>query len=235
MLKKPAFHCEANEHLADSLNRAAAIGFTGVELAGNIGPSLEAEVSGQVKNSGLKLLTVWNSDSLAARAALAERLGALYIAVDENFAEAAQLSGAHPGLQWLICNHIGIEGPGTGLVETDHDLGRVLSEYPSFGFLLDVGHLVVAGQSIKAVIHKYRDRLVSVHLTDWAGAPSARWRYGEGFCRFGLGGADARTVMAALDHIDFKGWCVLGQRRPGCDPVVNAASAADYLRSITVP
>jgi inosose dehydratase len=90
------------------------------------------------------------------------------------------------------------------------------------GLCLDVGHAIVGGGDPAALIERFGDRVVHVHLKDVAPQPLAALRAGELegflpalearlFAPLGSGILDLPAVLAALAARRYRGWLMVEQ------------------------
>lgn len=144
--------------------------------------------------------------------------------LDNLEAEATARWGVKTGLH----NHMGM------LVETQPQLEAFLDRCPGVGLILDTAHLAVAGGDPVAIVRKYADRLVSMHLKDWFSIdPSADHWFKRGrFCELGAGniGLDNSAVMQALVEVGYDGWVFVEQDTHLQDPYIDLAKSREYLR-----
>jgi sugar phosphate isomerase/epimerase len=80
----------------------------------------------------------------------------------------------------------------------------------SIRFLADIGHLAAGGADPVKVCKTYRNRLLAVHLKDFAPAPVSSLPIKAGNVPFGSGTVDLLKVVAELRVSNFSGW-VLGE------------------------
>lgn len=158
--------------------------------------------------------------------------------VIELLGEAATVlksEGIHAGLH----NHVGT------WVETEHEIDRVLETISPdlLGASFDVGHLAWAGIDPVAMLSKYSDRLVDLHIKDLdlgvAAASRAtptpyRTATDQGlFLEPGLGGMDLDGILAALPDA-FAGWIIIEVDRASMEPFESAQTSRAWLES-TIP
>jgi sugar phosphate isomerase/epimerase len=80
----------------------------------------------------------------------------------------------------------------------------------SIRLLADIGHLAAGGADPVKVCKTYRNRLLAVHLKDFAPAPGGSIPIKAGNVPFGSGTVDLPKVVAELHASNFSGW-VLGE------------------------
>jgi sugar phosphate isomerase/epimerase len=80
----------------------------------------------------------------------------------------------------------------------------------SIRLLADIGHLAAGGADPVKVCKIYRNRLLAVHLKDFALAPGSSIPIKAGNVPFGSGTVDLRKIVAELRASNFSGW-VLGE------------------------
>ena len=97
---------------------------------------------------------------------------------------------------------------------------------------LDVAHSAAGGGDPVAQIHKYKDRLLFLHLKDYRPVTTPGARYPFEFCELGRGKVDLPGVMKALGQVGYKGWAVVELDRvpeQGVSPKQAAQINHDYL------
>lgn len=119
---------------------------------------------------------------------------------------------AAEGVKAGLHNHAGT------WVEVQPEIEQVLDSLPQLGASFDIGHLVWAGVDPIAMLTKYADRLVDIHIKDLNTEVAAASRakptgYNEAtdagiFLEPGLGGIDLDGVLAALPDT-FDGWVIV--------------------------
>ncbi len=127
-------------------------------------------------------------------------------------------------------NHMG------SLTEKPENLDRVMdASDPKYVKLeLDTAHYAAPGGDNVAVLRKYKDRLLFLHLKDFKPVPNppANANYPFIFTELGQGTLDFRSIFATLEAIRFKGWAVVElDREPveGRTPIESAKMSRDFL------
>lgn len=146
--------------------------------------------------------------------------------VTELLADAAEVLRAE-GVRAGLHNHIGT------WVETEAEIDHVLGQIDPalLGASFDVGHLVWAGIDPVAMIARYRDRILDLHVKDLDTNLVERYRadpvpYRKAadtgiFLEPGLGGIDLDGVLGALAE-DFGGWIIIEVDRASMPPAASA-------------
>lgn len=167
--------------------------------------------------------TVRTLDAAAVGADFTESRLDLVIDVLGEAAEVLRAEGVRAGLH----NHVGT------WVETEHEIDRVLDAIPSdlLGASFDIGHLAWAGIDPVAIVARYADRVLDLHLKDIDLAVAEASRAAPApyrvtvdrglFLEPGLGGVDLDGVIAVLPP-DFRGWLVIEVDRASMDPFQSA-------------
>lgn len=137
--------------------------------------------------------------------------------------------------RWGICvglhNHMGT------LVETQPQLEAFLERCPDCGLILDTAHLAAVDGDPLAIVERYADRLVAVHLKDWLLTNPEigmdRWHARGRFCALGTGniGLDNSAVMRALVGVGYDGWVFVEHDTHLQDPMVDLLQSREYLRA----
>ena len=76
---------------------------------------------------------------------------------------------------------------------------------------LDIAHYVQGGGDPVKAIHKYRERLLFMHIKDVETIPKEQSSRGRDFrfVELGRGRVDVPATFKALEDINFRGWCVI--------------------------
>jgi inosose dehydratase len=123
-----------------------------------------------------------------------QRLGRRLTAIGRQSADLGVPLGYH--------NHVGALGEGPDAV--DRILAAADPRYVKL--LLDVAHYQQGGGDPVQAIHRYRDRLLLLHIKDLESpAPGSPYRFVE----LGRGKVDLAGVFAALEAVKFRGWAVV--------------------------
>jgi sugar phosphate isomerase/epimerase len=155
----------------------------------------------------------------------------------EVLGEAAGVLRAE-GVRAGLHNHVGT------WVETEHEIDRVLGALDPalLGASFDVGHLVWAGIDPIAMLTRYADRLVDVHVKDLdlavaEASRATRTGYDEAserglFREPGTGGIDLDAVLAALPD-GFPGWIIIEIDRTVMAPLDSARACQAWVERVT--
>ena len=206
--------CEAISE-ADALHKAARFRRLGMDFATCRGPNIEASI-------------LWTAG-----------LGKGYVWTDvgggdfDTFCHQVNLQVAHCarwGLRVGLHNHLGSPA------ESRQELEEFMTRCPECGLILDTAHLAAAGGDPVAMVHKYADRLASVHLKDWMvlrpEVGLERWTERGRFCELGAGniGLDNAAVVRALKEAGYDGWAFVEQDTHLRDAYEDLAASREYLR-----
>jgi len=97
--------------------------------------------------------------------------------------------------------------------QSPEELDRVLdASDPRYVKLeLDIAHYLQGGGDPVKAIHKYRDRLLFMHIKDVETIPREQSSRGRDFrfVELGRGRVDVPASFKALEEIKFRGWCVV--------------------------
>lgn len=155
-----------------------------------------------------------------------ERLGRLLTEIGRRTAELGIPVAYHP--------HVGALG------EKPADIARVLGATdPRYvRLLLDVAHWQQGGGDPIAAIHRYRDRLLFLHVKDVRPRDQATGGAAYQFVELGRGTVDLRGVFHALREIGFSGWAVVElDSVPDASrtPLRSAAISKRFLEDLGLP
>ena len=179
--------------------------------------------------------TVRTLDSVAVGAVFDE--GRLDRVIDV-LGEAASVL-ASEGIRAGLHNHVGT------WVETEYEIDRVLAAISPdlLGASFDVGHLAWAGIDPVAMLGRYSDRLVDLHIKDLdldvaAASRETPTPYRTAtdrglFLEPGLGGMDLDGILGALPD-GFGGWIIIEVDRASMEPFESAKVSRAWLES-TIP
>lgn len=234
--------------IGPTLEAIASAGFDGVELFdGNLLP-FEGDPTAfqkQLRNDGLELAGVYSGGHFIYRDAhddefarfersigLAAEAGARHYVMGGG---AIRSSGRRDddylvmaGLLDRVADRARAEGlvpsyhPHLGsIVETGAQLDALLAA-SSIGLCADVAHLAAGGSDPAAIIRRYADRLVYVHLKDADLAAG-------GFLPLGTGDVDLVAVVSALREADFDDWITVELDGFSGDLTAAAATSRAFL------
>jgi inosose dehydratase len=236
----------------------AAVGFRGVEGEYTIAECYEGreeEFLERMHRVGVRLAALYSTTDLdrpgesyenrrknLQAAALLERAGARVIVLGgtearnkgpETYAtyvrdanELGRRVHEEHGVRLGVHPHVG------SLVETREDIARVMDGTdPRFFFLApDTGHLLAGGSDPVEVFRTYGQRIVHVHLKDYAPpeSPGAR----GAFLPLGQGRIDFPALVNVLQRSSFDGWLnVELDGRGGLDGTDVARRAREYVET----
>ena len=120
---------------------------------------------------------------------------------------------------------IGFEPEPGMLVATLADYERLLTQVdaPNFGLTIDVGHLHCTGEvPIAAQIHRWRDRIVNVHIEDMRAGVHEHLMFGEGEIEF-------PPILSALQEIGYQSGVYVELSRHSHDAPEAARRAYRFL------
>ena len=128
------------------------------------------------------------------------------------------------GIRTALHDHLGSP------VESKGELEEFLKRCPDVGLVLDTAHLAAADGDPCAVLRRYPDRLVSIHLKDWLvtnpeiGIKDGWTRRGR-FCELGAGniGLDNAAVLRELRAVGYDGWILVEHDTHLRDPRLDLA------------
>lgn len=145
---------------------------------------------------------------------------------------------AAEGVRAGLHNHIG------SWVETAAEVDAVLAALPDLGASFDIGHLTWAGVDAVAMLEKYGDRLLDIHIKDLDLSIAAASRetptsYNDAadrgiFLEPGAGGIDLDAVIDALPE-GWPGWVIVEVDRTAIDPADSAALCWEWAAARIEP
>jgi inosose dehydratase len=103
--------------------------------------------------------------------------------------------------------------------------------------LLDVAHYQQGGGDPVAAIHRYRDRLLLLHIKDVESPVPSDTRSGYRFVELGLGRVNIKAVFGALADVGFNGWTIVeldSVTAPGRSAKESAEISKRFLSTIGV-
>lgn len=145
-------------------------------------------------------------------------------------AEIQAAACARYGIRAGLHNHLGSP------VESQAQLEEFLACCPHCGLILDTGHLAAAGGDCAAIIRRYADRLLVVHVKDWfVTNPEiglAQWYKRGRFCELGAGNInlDHGPIIAALRQAGYDGWVFVEHDTHLREPLTDLTTSRQYLR-----
>jgi sugar phosphate isomerase/epimerase len=105
--------------------------------------------------------------------------------------------------------------PGRALATAAATLAWLTATYPGLGLLLDVGHCLISGEDVAAVVRSAGGRLGHVHLDDNDGVGDLHWPLLTGRLTAG----DLAALAAALDEAGYRGGVALELSPHNAGPV----------------
>jgi len=216
--------------LPQQLSVAARSGFTALEVVGPLKARQAGKVLKLVGDYKMKILAYWSAEDLEPRLEISRILEAEYLPVDSK-SDFERLKAVSEGIKVVIYNSIGLQGLGTGPVETEFDLSRMLHKLDFIGLILDLAQLAIASQSVNALLRKYREYLVAVHFNDWTCMSGTGKAYRDGFCRMGAGAVGLKETLRELDRIGYDGWRVVGRSIEGLERTTDAVEGLEFLKT----
>jgi len=107
---------------------------------------------------------------------------------------------------------------------------EVLPKEPRLRVILDPAHLVVEGIDPLQWLEKVLDRLIAVHVKDWAPWFGRSFhRYGQGFTELGRGIVKLPEILDWLRQRKFSGWLVLEQNSKTGTPESSICQSVEWL------
>jgi len=220
----------------DRWARLRAIGYDGLERLGAVSADDAVRKAARSHRLGMDFATVAGPNpevSLVWTAAFGKSY--MWTAVTgqdfDTFCRQVNLqveAAARWGVRVGLHNHMG------SLVETQPQLDEFLARCPGCGLILDTAHLAAVDGDPTAIVRKYADRLVAMHLKDWILTdPDADAWYRRGrFCELGAGniGLDNIAVMRALVDAGYDGWVFVEHDTHLQDPYLDLAHSREYLK-----
>ncbi len=256
----------------------AELGFVSTEL-GSAGwlPETSPELNEALARHGLQLLAAFVPlvlhdpaqadaalDHAARIAMLLDACGAKYFNTAPVTSDSWEARRAYSNAEWdhlaeliseveLICETHGLvqvvhEHVGC-VIETVDDIERLLACSP-VKFVLDTGHMQVAGCDPLEFARQHSDRVGLVHLKDTRLAVAAQLAAGEVtlmqavqdglFPALGRGDLPIDAIVLALEQRGFDGHYVIEQDcaivgalpPPGSGPIRDVATSLEYLRNV---
>jgi inosose dehydratase len=240
----------------------AALGFPGIQLRSNILKEFPdpADLRNLLQQHHLALVAVSSGalkvdasddaaeiEKHAANAKYTHDLGGLYLQVTDSKPKRAVTADDYKKLGRLLTelgkrsadlgvsvgyhNHMGSMG------QAPDEVDRILdASDPRYVKLeLDIAHYFEGGGDSAKAIHKYRDRLLFLHIKDVEGTASESLD-GKGFrfVELGRGRVDLPATFKALEEVKFRGWAVVeldGVTDPKRSPKESALISKSYLQS----
>ena len=176
----------------------------------------------------------WERNAVRTLEAVAVGAGFSQARLDEQIEFLAEATDVlrREGIRAGLHNHVGT------WIETEDEIDQTLAAIPALGASFDVGHLEWAGMDAAAIIARYSDRLVDLHVKDLDMAVVASSRatptpYRTAtdaglFLEPGLGHLDLDRMLAALPT-DFDGWIIIEVDRASMDPFASALVSAEWM------
>jgi sugar phosphate isomerase/epimerase len=117
-------------------------------------------------------------------------------------------------------------------VQTGQEAEKLLGEHENLRFLPDTAHLTIAGENVQELLERNIDRIVGVHLKDWASEFGRSFQfYSRGFgVQFGYGDVKLPEIIESLKSKRYNRWIVVEQDVAD-DPLEAAKNCREWLRS----
>lgn len=134
------------------------------------------------------------------------------------------------GLRVGLHNHLG------SLVESHAQVEAFLEQCPGCGLVFDTAHHAAANGDCLAIVEKYADRLIALHLKDWLLTNPEiglnRWYERGRFCELGAGniGLDNAAILNAVLDSGYDGWVFVEHDTHLQDPLKDLAISRQYIR-----
>jgi len=142
------------------------------------------------------------------------------------FVEAAK----YYGLKAALHNHLGTR------IETPQELETFMEAVPRAYLLLDIAHLHAAGGDCTKIVHKYHDRIASVHFKDlYLNEDTSMEFYARvRFCELGAGNAslDYESIARALCDHKYDKWVLIEHDTHLRAPEIDLKHSADILKEL---
>jgi len=142
-------------------------------------------------------------------------------------AQAAAAAGW--GVRVACHNHMGT------VVESQAEVEAFLEQCPTVGLVLDTAHLAAVGGDPVAIVRRYPERLLQIHLKDWIAEREAEaWHERGRFCELGAGniGLDNAAVVRALLEVGYAGPIAVEQDTHLGDPLADLAVSRRLLADL---
>ena len=138
------------------------------------------------------------------------------------------------GIRVGLHNHLG------SAVESQEELEAFLAACPECGLVFDTAHLAAADGDVMAIVEKYADRMLMVHVKDWFVTDPEidlkQWYNRGRFCELGAGniGMDNAAAVKSLVAAGYAGWFCVEHDTHLRDPLEDLAHSREYLRQAGV-
>jgi len=160
----------------------------------------------------------------------------------KNMAETLQQLGKRAyeeeGIRFGVHAHLGSQ------LQNEHEISYIMANTdPKYvGFVLDTGHITMAGMDPLALARKLGKRVIEFHLKDTKPEDRGGTKHVPGpevdmmkdpyFFPLGNGGVDFRGLKAYLDSINWRGFLVVElDTSPWRPPKESARITAKYIRN----
>ncbi len=128
------------------------------------------------------------------------------------------------GIKLAIHNH----GPGDNLYRSVNDVyAKIKNLDPKIGLCIDIGHVQRISENPAAMLLKYKDRLLDMHLKD----VDKTAEDGES-TEIGRGVIDIPKVMKTLVKMNYKGYVAIEYEKDENDPLPGLAESVGYVRGV---
>lgn len=226
----------ASGDIAGTLNALADMGYEGVEFAGTYGLAT-SELRKMLDQAGLSCagahvpLSELEGETLTETIATYRQLGTERLIIpyadmhklDDVLPriKAAQAKAEKQGIQLAFHNHQAEFETKDGITHLD----RIFAEMPdNFLLELDIGWATAAKQDVSAIIHKYANRLQTVHVKEFDPDNLASV--------VGEGSVDWPSILTQLHNESAVEWFVVEQEKFRTNPLDSARGCIDNLRKM---
>ncbi len=255
-----------NRNDLQAIKDIAAVGYEGIQLRSNILPEFgekpaalrdllaENHLTFVALSSGsVKIDPASEQQTIAEHAAHAKFVhdaGGMYLQVTDERPKGREVVADDYKRMGRLLTEIGKRSADVGVTLGYHNHARALGERPEevdqvlgaadpryVKLELDTAYYQMAGGDNAAVIRKYRDRVLFLHLKDFESpVPDAPPDRNYRFLELGRGKVDFKAIFAALDEVKFRGWGIVELDSPTKDhlPKESAEMSRKYLEGLGV-
>jgi inosose dehydratase len=255
-----------NRNDLQAIKDIAAVGYDGIQLRSNILPeygekpkalrdllaehhlTFVAFSSGSVKiDPALEQQTIAEH---ASQEKFVHDAGGMYLQVSDERPKGRDAAADDYTRMGRLLTEIGKRSADLGVTLGYHNHARALGERPEeidqvlgaadpryVKLELDTAYYQMAGGDNAAVIRKYRDRVLFLHVKDFESpVPDAPPDRNYRFLELGRGKVDFKAIFAALADVKFRGWAIVELDSPTKDhlPKESAEISRKYLEDLGV-
>lgn len=253
-----------NRNDLQAIKDIAAAGYEGIQLRSNILPEFgdkpaalrdllaEHHLTFVAFSSGsVKIDPASEQQTIAEHAAHAKFVhdaGGMYLQVTDERPKGRDAAADDYKRMGRLLTEIGKRSADFGVTLGYHNHARALGERPEevdqvlgaadpryVKLELDTAYYQMAGGDNTAVIRKYRDRVLFLHLKDFESpVPDAPPDRNYRFLELGRGKVDFKGIFAALAETKFRGWAIVELDSPTRDhlPKESAEISRKYLEGL---